>query len=336
MKLASARAGAAFERPDPAIRLFLLSGPDQSSNRLLAQKLTTALGAAKLNVTTAQLKSEPNWLADEAAAISMFGDRKLLWVEPAGEDILPAVQAMLALPQVEAATVAIMSPTAKRNGELAKFSDKHPAVLHVESSFLSLREQVGVVMEMATAEGLRVAAPLAERIASEADGDMLMARLELQKFALYLDASSAAPKDLDEETVAALGIDQAEAELGRAGDLALSGEVARLADELILLDSGGIEPIPVMRALQRRLISLSALRRRIDQGERSDAVMRGVWTKERPAVERMLSRWTGPRLADAFMHVQKLERELLLQPVPGRAALGETLLQLARAAAARR
>lgn len=331
MKLSSARVADVLARPDPAIRFYLLSGADSSSSRLLAQRLAAALGATKTPVSAAQLKSDPSWLADEASTISMFGDRQLLWIEPAGEDVVPAIEALLALPVVEAPSVAIASSTLKKSSELAKLADRHKLALHVESAFLNPREQVAAIMEMGSAEGLRVGASLAERVAAEADGDMLLARLELQKFALYLDAAPGAAKDLDEDTLDALGIDQAEADTGRAGDLALLGDLPGLADELILLNGGGIEPIPVVRALQRRLLTLAGLRRRLDGGERSDAVMRTVWGKDKGAVERMLPRWTATRLSDAFMHVQKLERELILQPVPGRAALGETLLQLARA-----
>lgn len=332
MKLKGAAAGAAIDRLNPAIRFFLLSGADQSSSRLLAQRLQKALGAEKIATTGAQLKSEPRWLSEEAASLSMFGDKRLLWIEPAGEEILAAVTALLDLPQVEAPAVAIAAASLKGTGSLAKLADSHPAVLHVASEQLSPREQVGAVMELASGEGLRVVPQLAERIAEEANGDLILARLELQKFALYLDAAPGAAKDLDEEVVDALGIDQAEADYNRPGDLALAGDLPGLADELLLLEGGTIEPIPVVRALQRRLLMLAPLRARIDQGQAPGAVLKSVWKRDQGAVGRILPRWTSARLAEAFQRVQKLERELLLHPVPGQAALGETLIQFARAA----
>jgi len=331
VKLAAARASAALDRPDPAIRLFLLSGSENSTSRLLAQRLLAAFKAEKVAATGAQLKSDPRWLADEAASLSMFGDKRLLWIEPAGEDVVPAVTAMLSLAQVEAPTVAITSSTLRKDSGLKKLADAHPAVLHIESEALSPREQVAAVMELALAEGLRVGPQLAERVAEEANGDLILARLELQKFALYLDAGTTSVRDLDEETVDALGIDQAETDHNRPGDLALAGDLPGLAGELNLLESGGIDAIPVIRALQRRLLMLAPLRARIDSGQAPDTVMRSVW-RDKPAVARILPRWPSPRLSEAFARVQRLERELLLQPVPSTAALGETLLQLARAA----
>lgn len=332
MRAGAVNPAVALDHPDPGLRFVLLSGSDQSTSRLHAERLLKALGAEKITTSGAQLKAEPGWLSGEATAISMFGDRRLLWIEPAGEDVVPAVSAFLSLPQVEAPAVAIVSSALKRDSGLKKLVEGSRGTLHLVSEPLGPREQAARVMELALAEGLKVTPELAERIASEANGDLILARLELQKFALYLDAAPERVRDLDEETVAMLGIDQAEADFGRPGDLALAGDLAGLAEELNLLDASGIDPIPVVRALQRRLLILAPLRARIEQGQRTEAVTQSVWKRDKAAVARILPRWTAARLSEAFLRVQQLERELLLRPVPGHAALGETLVQLARAA----
>jgi DNA polymerase-3 subunit delta len=138
---------------------------------------------------------------------------------------------------------------------------------------------------------------------------------------------------LEEEVVDRLGIDQGEAELGRPGDLALAGDLPGLSAELALMESSGLDPIPVVRAVQRRLLALAGLRARLDGGQSHDLIMRSVYPKrDQPIVGQILRRWTPASLSEAFARVQKLERELLLQPVPGSAALGELLFQLARVA----
>jgi DNA polymerase-3 subunit delta len=332
LKLAAGKAAAAFSKPDPSIRFFLLSGADSSASRLMAQRLLKALGAEKVSVSAAQLKADPHWLAEEASTISMFGGSRLLWIEPAGEDILPAVEALLSTPAVEAPAVAIAGSALKKDSGLKKLADAHAQVLHLASEQLSPRQQVGQVTELAQMEGLRISPPMAERIAEEANGDLILARLELQKFALYLDAGPDRIRDLDEAAVEALGIDQSETDQGRPGDLALSGDLPGLAEELRLLLAAGIEPIPVVRALQRRLLMLAPLCARVEQGQRVDNVVQYVWQRDRALVGKIVSRWTSQRLAEAFTRVQELERNLLLSPVPGQAALGELLLQLARAA----
>lgn len=334
MKLTRDRAAAALDRPDPSHRFFLFSGADNAASRLFAQCLLSALGAEKVTVAASQLKSDPAWLADEAASLPMFGGARLLWIEPAGEEVAPAVEALLALERIEAPAVAITSGSLKKTSGLLKLAEGSKAALHVASEQQTPREQVNAVTELARAEGLRVAPALAERIAEEAGGDLILARLELQKFALYVGASSDRPSDLAEDVVDALGIDQAEAEYGRAGDLALAGDVAGLATELSLMDAAAMDAIPVVRALQRRLLMLAPLRARVEQGQPLGSVTQTVWQRDKPVVSRILPRWTGPRLSEAFARVQKLERDLLLRPVPPGAALGETLMQLARVAAA--
>lgn len=320
-----------LDRPDAAARLYLFSGNDQSNSRLLAARLLSALGAEKVAVTGAQLKSDPGWLSDEAASISMFGGKRLLWVEPAGEESLAALEAMLALPTVEAPTVAITNGALRKDSGLAKLADKRDGALHIVSEPLTGRDLVAAVLELGRAEGLHIAPQLGERIAEEAAGDLMLARLELQKFALYCEASPDTPKDLSEDTVDALGIDQSETDHSRPGDLALAGDLPGLGLELALLEGSGIDPIPVVRALQRRLLMLAPLRARLDAGQRPDDVMRTVW-RDKEAVRRILPRWTSARLSDAFARVQRLEKELLLRSVPPAATLGETLLEVARAA----
>jgi DNA polymerase-3 subunit delta len=333
VKLYREKAAAALDRPDPSCRFYLFSGADNASSRLFAQRLLTALKAEKVSASAAQLKSDPAWLADEAVSLPMFGGARLLWIEPGGEEIIPAVEALLALERIEAPAVAITNASLKKTSALLKLAESSKAALHVASEQQTPREQIGAVSELARQEGLTVSAALAERIAEEAGGDLILARLELQKFALYAGASPGEPAELDEAVVDALGIDQAEAEYGRAGDLALAGDVAGLATELSLMDAAAMDAIPVVRALQKRLLMLTPLRARVEQGQPLGSVTQSVWQRDKPVVSRILPRWTGPRLSEAFQRVQKLERELLLRPVPPAAALGETLMQLARVAA---
>ena len=93
------------------------------------------------------------------------------------------------------------------------------------------------------------------------------------KFALYSKRGPCASRDLDPDTVDLLGADSSEADLMRLGDLALSGQMVALLEALGRLPHGGSEAVPVLRALQRRLLMLAPLRARVERGERVDAVM---------------------------------------------------------------
>ena len=122
----------------------------------------------------------------------------------------------------------------------------------------------------------------------------------------------------------------------RLADLALSGEVDELTDQLARLPAAGSEAILVIRSLQRRLLMLAPLRARVERGERPDAVMtslgKSLFYKDQAKVGRMLGRWTADGLATAAERAGRLERSLMFTPVPDREALGEELLAIARKA----
>ena len=159
-----------------------------------------------------------------------------------------------------------------------------------------------MVIDLGRRFGLKVSPPVAARLAESAGNDQAIVAQELQKFALYIGASPEAPRELDHEAVDAVGAESAEGDFLRLADLALSGEVDELADELARLPAGGSEAIPVVRSLQRRLLMLAPLRARVERGERPDAVMtslgKSLFFKDQAKVRRMLSQWTAEGSGD--------------------------------------
>lgn len=326
----------ALERPDPAIRFYLFHGPDEAGSRALAMYLLKGLGDAEKFIVLGQsVKADPAALADEAGAMALFGGKRAIWVEPAGDEIADGVAALLEAPASESAVVAIAG-SLRKTSTLLKLAEAHPAALSHCSYVPEGRDMERIVSELARGLGLRVVPELAQRLAAAAGNNQAIAAQELVKFALYLDADLSTPRELNHETVDLLGADSAEADLARLGDLALAGRMDALLDELGRLPHGGPEAIPVLRAVQRRLLMLAPLRARIEQGENVDAVMasmgKALFWKDRPIVQRLLSTWSAERLAEASARVSGLERQIMLRPLNDEAALGETLITLARVA----
>ncbi|CAA9503785.1 MAG: hypothetical protein AVDCRST_MAG31-633 [uncultured Sphingomonas sp.] len=331
MKLARGGIGAAVDRPDRSVRFYLFHGADEAGSRALAGRLLRGLGAEKHRLSGPALKNDPARLADEAGAIAMFGGKRLLWIEPAGEEVATAVQALLELPVVEHPAAAIAG-TLRKSSALLKLAETHSAAIAQISYFPEGRDADRLVQELGRTEGLRVSPELASRIAVAAGNDQAVIGQELRKFALYLEASSERPRDLTGELLDLLGADASEGDAGRPGDLALSGDMAGLNVELERLESSGIDPVPALRAVQRRLLMLVPLRARIEAGHAPEAVAASLFWKDKPLISRVLSRWSSERLAQAVDRVARLERRLLLSPVPDHAALSQELLQIARAA----
>jgi len=336
MKAVKASLARALAQPDTTIRFYLFHGPDEASSRALANQLLKGLGdAEKFAVPGQAVKSDPAILADEASAISMFGGRRAIWIEPAGDEISEGVDALLDAAAVESPAIAI-GGALRKTSALLKLAEAHPAALAHCSYVPEGRDMDRVVIELGREVGLKVTPDLAQRIAGAANNNQSVAAQELTKFALYLSAELAAPRELDHETVDLLGADSAEADLMRLGDLALSGRMSELLDELSRLPHGGTEAIPVLRALQRRLLMLAPLGARVEQGESIDGVMtsmgKALFWKDKPLIQRLLSVWPSERLAEAAARVSAIEYQIMLRPLADEAALGETLVTLARAA----
>ena len=334
MKVSKASIGRAVEQPNRDIRFYLFHGPDEAQSRGLGARLLEALGATRFLVTAGSVKSDPAVLADEAGAMSLFGGPRIIWVEPAGEDIAEGVQALLDLPAAESPVVAIAG-SLRKTSALLKLGEASPLALAFASYAPEGQDAERMAIDVGRRFGLKLSPPVATRIAASCGNDQAIVAQELQKLALYINASPHAPKELDHDAIDAVGA-EAEGDFQRLGDLALGGAVAELADELARLPAAGSEAIPVVRSLQRRLLMLAPARARMERGERLDAVMtslgRTLFWKDKATVGRMLSKWSAEDLAKLSGRAGKLERELMFSDAPEREALGEELLAIARRA----
>lgn len=335
MKVAKASIGRAVDQPDAKVRFYLFYGPDEAQSRALAARLADSLGASRFLISAGSVKSDPASLADEAGAMNLFGGKRLIWIEPAGEDIVEGVQALLELPAAESPAIAIAGALRKTSG-LLKLAEASADALAFAAYAPEGQEAERLVSELGRRAGLKISAPVAARLAASAANDQAIIAQELEKLALFLDASPHAPKELDHDAVDAVGADNAEGDFLRLADLALGGSLRELADELARLPAAGSEAIPVVRSLQRRLLMLAPARARVERGERVDAVMaslgKALFWKDKPVVGRMLAQWTAEDLTRVADRAGKLERDLMFSDAPQREALGEELLAIARKA----
>ena len=338
MKAAKGQLDRALAAPDPSIRFYLFHGADESGSRALALRLLRGLGnAEKFIVLSQSIKADPASLGDEAGAMALFGGPRALWIEPAGDEITEGVTSLLEASASESAVIALSGPL-RKTSSLLKLAESHPRALSHVSYVPEGREMEQIVVDIGRGLGLRISPDIAQRVAGLSANNQAIVGSELEKFALFVGAGPDKVCELDHDTIDRIGADGSESDWQRLGDLALAGRMDALVDELGRLP-GGAEAIPAVRALQRRLTMLAPLRARVEQGERVDAVMtsmgKSLFWRDKPLIQRLLSNWSAGRLAEAAERVVALEKELMLGDSPSEAALGETLVTLARAGSRR-
>lgn len=335
MKPGKGSIGRAVDQPDPHHRFFLLFGPDNAQARALGDRLVEALGASRLLISGASVKGDPASLASEAGALSLFGGKRVVWVEPAGEDVLAGVTALFEAPPPESPVVAIAGEL-KTSSNLRKLAEGSPLAMAIACYPPSDEDAARMVVDIGRRHGLEIAPEVAARVAASCENDRALVAQELAKLALYLDASTNAPRRLDQEALDAVGADTNEGSLLRLADWALSGDITRLTAELAHLSPTGSEAIPVVRALQRRLLQLAPARARVERGETPGGVMaalgKSMFWRDKELLGQLLGKWDAKRLSALSERVGALERDLMFTPVPERDALGEELIAIARAA----
>lgn len=326
-----------LDKPDPGTRFYLFYGYDEGQSRAQAERLLTGLAAEKVGVAAATAKSDPAILADEAAAIDMFGGRRAFWVEPAGDEICDAVEALLEAAAAESPVIAVAGAL-RKTSKLLKIAEAHRLALAHVSYELGERDNERLIEHLGRGQGLRLAPGIAARLATACGGDRGVIAQELTKIALYLGASPERPVPAASDSLDAIGAGS-EGEWMGIGDSALGGEAREVAEELMRAPAGA-EPITVVRALQRRLLMLARLRAMVDRGQSVGDAMasmgKALFFKDKDLVGKLLGQWNSAKLARVSERAGELERALMRGDAPPQVeALGEELIAIARTAGRR-
>ncbi|HEX4738228.1 MAG TPA: DNA polymerase III subunit delta [Allosphingosinicella sp.] len=317
---------------------FLLYGPDESGSRALARRLAATMGAEaeRTELSGAELRGDPARLADEAASISLFGGARYIVVEPAGDECTAAVEALLEAP---AATnpVVLVAGGLKPASKLLKLALAHPAALAFASYLPEGQEADRLASELGRAFGLIIRPDVARRLIAASGGNRDVLEQELRKLALYLDAAPERPQPLEHEALDAVGADAGEADLSRLVESVGSGNVKLLQEELLRLESEGVEGIPILRAVLRRMSLLARLRAEVERGNSVDAVMasqgKSLFWKEKPSVSQQVGRWRSDVIARSIGRLLEAERQMKAAGAIGASAVDEELFAIARQAA---
>jgi DNA polymerase-3 subunit delta len=318
-------------------RLILLYGPDESGSRALADRIARPLGAdvERIDLAGATLKADPALLADEASAISLFGSKRFIRIEPAGDEIIDAVTALLELSS-SSDPVVIVAGALRKDAKLVKLATASPDVIGFASYVPEGADADRMTNNMARDHGLLVTPDVARRLATACNGDRAILAREIEKLALFVDAAPDRPRELGHEELDALGAASEEGDMGKLVDAVLDGRLEAIEAALAQLAAEGIEGIPLIRAMLRRLLQLAEFRAEVARGSSVSSVMasagKSLFWKDRDTVARQVSRWRPAQIATAIERLMATERAVKASGTAGSILLDEELLAIGRAA----
>jgi DNA polymerase-3 subunit delta len=331
----------ALDAANGPVRFFLLYGPDEAGSAALARRLERAMGqeAERIDLDGSTLKADPARLVDEAASISLFGGRRWIRIQPAGDEIASAVASLLDA-DVAGNPVVALAGALKPSSPLVKLALDHKLALAHPSYVPDARDAAQIAETLAREAGLRLPRDLGRTLAISCSNDRSIMAQEIEKLALYLDAAPDRPAEATAEALEAIGASNPDGELSKLVDAIMGGQPGRVGAEIARLGQSGIAGIPVLRALFRRLILLAALRRDIDGGQSPAAAVeargKAIFFKEKPAITDQASRWPADRLAALADKLLAAERALKSSGTAGDILAEAEMLTISRFAARRR
>ena len=338
MKGDKAALAAARQRLDPKFRLVLLHGQDDGQIAEVAKALVAQLAdpndsLSRVQLTGAQLREDPGRLADEAAAVSMFGGARVIHVDQAGEESFEAVKLLLEAPQA-GNPVILQAGALKKDSALlltAERADNALALIFYEASARDLEAHAAALAEQ---HFLRLGRGVAALLIAQVDQERGMLAREIEKYALYLNSGPDNVQNLDAQHIAELGASYGEPEMAPLVEALLAGDAKNADQQMQLM---GLPGIVALRAVVRQLWRLLELRASVDGGQRPRDVIEAqgkrIFWKEKDAMTRQLSRWTTPALRGALSRMLDAERQIKRRNSAGDILAAQALTGLLRSRA---
>jgi DNA polymerase-3 subunit delta len=326
----------ALRRPDPAVRFWLVAGPDPGGATDLARRAVAALSGGDESIvrdlSAAELETAAGRLVDEAAALSLFGDRQVLRLWDGSDSLADAVNLLLEAPAV-AHPVVMLAVDAGKSSPLKAAAAAHPAAIMVECWPLGESEGLALVRKGARARGLGLPRDSEARIWAQSGADPAVLEQELDKLAQAAGASAEAPRALDDGLLDALLPGGAETDFNAMVEALLRRDRAALATALAGLESESM--IGLLRAAARQLLLLAELCDACAAGlSPAEAVARHrppLFWKLRDPMVAALGRWRTGDVARALDLLLEAERAIKAPRSAGDRLAMQALLRLALA-----
>ena len=316
---------AAAKRP-ATLRAVLLCGPDEATSRELASALVAAWSdptdqLSRVELTAATLADDPSRLADEAAAIGMFGGGRVIVAHGVQEAALEAMQLLIAGPSGDPAV--LTAGELRKTSKLRQWAETTPGVLALTSYPLDGRAAEDAAMARARALGLSAESDAIRRLLQLTNSDTGLLARELEKAALYVDATPGESRPLTTADVAAIGAGHVEPDFGALAIAVAAGRPDDAAREVAAFARGGASAIGALRTVQKRFIAMADV---------TAGLSGGGPPREAASAQAQARRWDG-KLDAALDALLDAERACKSSGNPGDVLGFHALIELAIAGA---
>lgn len=326
--------------------IFFFCGPDEAGASAAAEQICELIEdpGERVEIAGSTLRKDPAVLGDEARSVSLFGGARHIVVRAVGEEALEAIRVLIETNEAGAAEpckVIVIATSASDKSRTAKLLEKRPDALVAMFYPPDLASVTAAVRRMADAAGLRLGGDLAERIARASGLDLRLARSEIEKLAIYCDATAQSPKSLSAEDLEAAGAACEDDGFAALVNAVMGGQLGRVDSELRRMREIGMNPVGLLLAIERRAALLAAVHSQLGPSANFDRMSRaekgrlGIFFKEEREIRVQLMRWRPQKLERLVVRLMAAHRQLLANSHSAELFLAQELAEITRFAARR-
>ncbi|MGI9499261.1 MAG: DNA polymerase III subunit delta [Geminicoccaceae bacterium] len=343
MKIAAGQVERFLRTPDPKAPVVLVYGPDEGLVRervdlLIKSALEDPSDPFRLSDLSAdQVRSDPAVLVDEARSLCLMGGRRVVRVRQAGDTLRKAAKSLLDLETIDALVVI-------ESGDLGRASSLRKQIEQASNAaalpcYRDEGRDLGTLIDRLLAERhLKADREARIYLIEHLGGDRAVTRTELDKLALFADASAKTPRAIRFDDVAGMIGDSAAVGLDDLAHATTLGEAKALDRCLTRLLGEGQAPVRLVRTLLNHVTRLRRLALLVERGESIDRAIGQarppIHFRRKADVRTALRRWNGQDLSAAQSKLLSTELACKTTGRPDVLLCREALLSICRLATA--
>lgn len=287
---------AAFDNPD-RYKMAFIFGPDESEIAYIIKSFIKYAGkeVEQIILTGDQLENDPALLSDEANAISLFGEKKIIRVDLKRDEAMLAITHYLEGPKGDH-FILVQSGNLTKTNKLRKYLEKDISTLCLTIYNAKADDINRRLMDYARELGLIAHINIIKSISARVNMNIHLAQMELEKIALYQDVSPDDPQEIDEQAVINLAADISVDDSAPLINAALSGNVKAVIIELNNARAIKLEPVRLLRMMMFRVQQLTQIAQAMESGTSFDSAARGVFFGIKNILEQQTRIWSVERL----------------------------------------
>ncbi|TKB08111.1 MAG: DNA polymerase III subunit delta [Mesorhizobium sp.] len=324
-------------KPDPAIAIVLLYGPDRGLVAERAKTFATKTGLplddpfSVVKLDGAEVDRDEGRLLDEARTVPMFSDRRLLWVRNASgqKALADDIKALTAEPARDA-IILIEAGDLKKGTGLRAIVEAAANAIALPCYADEARDLDTVIDDELRKAVMSMTLDARQALRRNLGGDRLASRGEIEKLVLYAHGQ----KEITLDDVSAMSGDVSGASFDDAIDAMLDGKVGDFDVAFTRHCQSGGHPFLVLSSAMRQLQAIQVMRGQMESGGRNAAsVVAGarppVFFSRRKLVEKTLERWNVEALGRALNRLQTAVLQTRKRPDLSEALARQALLGIA-------